>query len=81
MELVNKYLSSYVFKRVTEGTELSNASSVVYLENEKGNDTEPASNYVVDPKTLNPPTSNIKGNYEFYFSDYSTNFLRPAFLP
>ena len=71
-KLVNKYLSSYVFKRVTEGTELSNASSVVYLGNEKGNDTEPASNYVVDPKTLNPPTSNIKDSYEIYFSDYST---------
>lgn len=67
--LVNKYKgSSYLFKRVTEGTsDLTATSSVIYLADEKGSSTEPASNYVVDPKTLNPPTSDIGSYYDIYF--------------
>lgn len=67
--LVNKYNSqSYVFKRVTNGTDLLTNSAVTYLGNENGNATTVASNYVVDPKTLNPPTENIAADYDAYFS-------------
>ena len=67
--LVNKYnLPSYVFKRVTNGTDLLTNSAVTYLGNENGNATTVASNYVVDPKTLNPPTENIAADYDAYFS-------------
>lgn len=71
--LVNKYNSqSYVFKRVTQDINISPTSDVVYLGDEKGSSTEIASNYVVDPKTLNPPTDNIKNEYdEIYFPTYT----------
>ena len=71
--LVNKYNSqSYVFKRVTQNINISPTSDVVYLGDEKGSSTEIASNYVVDPKTLNPPTDNIeKEYYEIYFPTYT----------
>ncbi len=71
--LVNKYNSqSYVFKRVTQDINISPTSDVVYLGDEKGSSTEIASNYVVDPKTLNPPTDNIEHEYnEIYFPTYT----------
>lgn len=71
--LVNKYKSqSYVFKRVTQDINISPTSDVVYLGDEKGSSTEIASNYVVDPKTLNPPTDNIENEYdEIYFPTYT----------
>lgn len=71
--LVNKYNSqSYVFKRVTQDINISPTSDVVYLGDEKGSSTEIASNYVVDPKTLNPPTDNIEYEYdEIYFPTYT----------
>ena len=71
--LVNKYNSqSYVFKRVTQDINISPTSDVVYLGDEKGSSTEIASNYVVDPKTLNPPTDNIKNEYDkIYFPTYT----------
>lgn len=71
--LVNKYNSqSYVFKRVTQNINISPTSDVVYLGDEKGSSTEIASNYVVDPKTLNPPTDNIENEYdEIYFPTYT----------
>lgn len=70
--LVNKYNSqSYVFKRVTQNINISPTSDVVYLGDEKGSSTEIASNYVVDPKTLNPPTGNIENEYEIYFPTYT----------
>lgn len=71
--LVNKYNSqSYVFKRVTQDINISPTSDVVYLGDEKGSSTEIASNYVVDPKTLNPPTDNIENEYdEIYFPTYT----------
>ena len=70
--LVNKYNSqSYVFKRVTQNINISPTSDVVYLGDEKGSSTEIASNYVVDPKTLNPPTDNIENEYEIYFPIYT----------
>ena len=68
--LVNKYKQpSYVFKRVTNDANLSTSSAVTYLGDESGNETTVASNYVVDPKTLNPPTENIGDDYyDAYFS-------------
>ena len=71
--LVNKYNSqSYVFKRVTQNINILPTSDVVYLGDEKGSSTEIASNYVVDPKTLNPPTDNIKNEYDkIYFPTYT----------
>lgn len=73
--LVNKYNSqSYVFKRVTQDINISPTSDVVYLGDEKGSSTEIASNYVVDPKTLNPPTDNIEIENEYdeiYFPTYT----------
>ena len=71
--LVNKYNSqSYVFKRVTQNINILPTSDVVYLGDEKGSSTEIASNYVVDPKTLNPPTDNIENEYdEIYFPTYT----------
>lgn len=71
--LVNKYTSqSYVFKRVTQDINISPTSDVVYLGDEKGSSTEIASNYVVDPKTLNPPTDNIENEYDkIYFPTYT----------
>lgn len=71
--LVNKYNSqSYVFKRVTQNINISPTSDVVYLGDEKGSSTEIASNYVVDPKTLNPPTDKIEDEYdEIYFPTYT----------
>lgn len=71
--LVNKYNSqSYVFKRVTQDINISPTSDVVYLGDEKGSSTEIASNYVVDPKTLNPPTDKIENEYDkIYFPTYT----------
>lgn len=48
--LVNKYAGkSYLFKQVTQGTELTNPT-IVYLGNETVSDGK-ATNYVLDPKT------------------------------
>lgn len=49
--LVNQYADkSYLFKRVTQGTELTNPD-IVYLGNESASEGK-ASNYVLDPQTL-----------------------------
>ena len=72
--VVNKYVAndnyenSYVFKRVSENIELSN-NKVVYLEDEETQEGI-ATNYVIGPMTLTPPTlSNESHHYDnsFYF--------------
>lgn len=72
--LVNKYQHpSYVFKRVTEDVQLS-SSSIIYLGEEKGNATIPASNYVIDPKTFKPSTeTDLGAAYENPFSSTDWN--------
>lgn len=66
--LVNKYTGgTYAFKRVTNST---TDFTIDYLGAEKveGN---LAANYVIDPKTLNLPQTNIANSYDHYFSTYS----------
>jgi hypothetical protein len=66
--LVNKYTGgTYAFKRVTNST---TDFTIDYLgaENVEGN---LAANYVIDPKTLNLPQTNIANSYDHYFSTYS----------
>lgn len=68
--LVNKYIGgTYAFKRVTTST---TDYGIDYLGNEIGDNDTPVGNYVVDPKTLNPPTNNIEDEYEeIYFPTYT----------
>ena len=66
--LVNKYTGgTYAFKRVTNST---TDFTIDYLgaENVEGNR---AANYVIDPKTLNVPQTDIANSYDHYFSTYS----------
>ncbi len=66
--LVNKYTGgTYAFKRVTNST---TELTIDYLgtENVEGN---LAANYVIDPKTLNVPQTDIANSYDHYFSTYS----------
>lgn len=66
--LVNKYTGgTYAFKRVTNST---TELTIDYLgtENVEGN---LAANYVIDPKTLNVPQTDIANSYDHYFSRYS----------
>lgn len=66
--LVNKYTGgTYAFKRVTNST---TKLTIDYLgtENVEGN---LAANYVIDPKTLNVPQTDIANSYDHYFSRYS----------
>lgn len=66
--LVNKYTGgTYAFKRVTNST---TDFTIDYLgaENVEGN---LAANYVIDPKTLNVPQTDIANSYDHYFSRYS----------
>lgn len=63
--LVNKYTGgTYAFKRVTNST---TDFTIDYLGTEKveGN---LAANYVIDPKTLNVPQTDIANSYDHYFS-------------
>ncbi|WP_418827628.1 Mfa1 family fimbria major subunit [Phocaeicola sp.] len=63
--LVNKYTGgTYAFKRVTNST---TDFTIDYLGTEKveGN---LAANYVIDPKTLNVPQTDIANSYDYYFS-------------
>lgn len=68
--LVNKYTGgTYAFKRVTNST---TDSIIDYLGTEKVNvEGNLAANYVIDPKTLNLPQTNIANSYDHYFSRYS----------
>lgn len=66
--LVNKYTGgTYAFKRVTNST---TELTIDYLgtENVEGN---LAANYVIDPKTLKVPQTDIANSYDHYFSTYS----------
>ena len=66
--LVNKYTGgTYAFKRVTNST---TDFTIDYLgaENVEGNR---AANYVIDPKTLKVPQTDIANSYDHYFSRYS----------
>lgn len=66
--LVNKYTGgTYAFKRVTNST---TDSTIDYLGAEKveGN---LAANYVIDPKTLNLPQTDIAADYQPYFPTYN----------
>lgn len=66
--LVNKYTGgTYAFKRVTNST---TELTIDYLgtENVEGN---LAANYVIAPKTLNVPQTDIANSYDHYFSTYS----------
>lgn len=66
--LVNKYTGgTYAFKRVTNST---TELTIDYLgtENVEGN---LAANYVIDPKTLKVPQTDIANSYDHYFSRYS----------
>lgn len=68
--LVNKYTGgTYAFKRVTKST---TDFTIDYLGTEKVNvEGNLAANYVIDPKTLNLPQTNIANSYDHYFSTYS----------
>lgn len=68
--LVNKYTGgTYAFKRVTNST---TELTIDYLGTEKVNvEGNLAANYVIDPKTLNLPQTNIANSYDHYFSTYS----------
>ena len=66
--LVNKYTGgTYAFKRVTNST---TDFTIDYLgaENVEGNR---AANYVIDPKTLNVPQTDIAADYQPYFPTYN----------
>lgn len=66
--LVNKYTGgTYAFKRVTKST---TDFTIDYLGAEKVEENR-AANYVIDPKTLNLPQTNIANSYDHYFSTYS----------
>lgn len=69
--LVNKYTGgTYAFKRVTKST--TDLTTIDYLGTEKVNvEGNLAANYVIDPKTLNLPQTNIANSYDHYFSTYS----------
>lgn len=69
--LVNKYTGgTYAFKRVTNST--TDLKTIDYLGTEKVNvEGNLAANYVIDPKTLNLPQTNIANSYDHYFSTYS----------
>lgn len=66
--LVNKYTGgTYAFKRVTKST--TDLTTIDYLGTEKVNvEGNLAANYVIDPKTLNLPQTNIANSYDHYFS-------------
>ena len=71
--LVNKYNQpSYVFKRVTNGIDLSSLA-FTYLGNEIGGQNTPVTNYVIDPKTLTPPTADFNTNYDNHFTALNVN--------
>lgn len=66
--LVNKYTGgTYAFKRVTNST-TDFTFDYLGAENVEGN---LAANYVIDPKTLNVPQTDIANSYDYYFSRYS----------
>lgn len=66
--LVNKYTGgTYAFKRVTNST-TDFTFDYLGAENVEGN---LAANYVIDPKTLNVPQTDIANSYDHYFSRYS----------
>ena len=68
VNIYNQY--SFLFKRVTDRTDLSSDYNLVYLGDElPENGVGVASNYVIDPKTLDP--SFIPGDmtYAHYYSD------------
>ncbi|CDB97914.1 putative uncharacterized protein [Bacteroides sp. CAG:443] len=69
--LVNKYTGgTYAFKRVTKST--TDLKTIDYLGTEKVNvEGNLAANYVIDPKTLYLPQTNIANSYDHYFSTYS----------
>lgn len=69
--LVNKYTGgTYAFKRVTKST--TDLTTIDYLGTEKVNvEGNLAANYVIDPKTLYLPQTNIANSYDHYFSTYS----------
>lgn len=74
--LVNKYNQpSYVFKRVTNDTDLSSASlAFTYLGNETGGQNTPVTNYVIDPKTQTPPADDLlEMNYDNHFTTLNVN--------
>lgn len=67
--LVNKYTGgTYAFKRVTNSTTDFTIIDYLGAENVEGNR---AANYVIDPKTLNVPQTDIANSYDHYFSTYS----------
>lgn len=69
--LVNKYTGgTYAFKRVTNST--TDFTTIDYLGTEKVNvEGNLAANYVIDPKTLKVPSTDITNSYDHYFSTYS----------
>ena len=65
--LVNRYRSNtYAFKRVTDGTDLDNPI-IDYLGLEKTTADGIASNYVLDPKTIDGKNNN---DYTYYYTEY-----------
>ncbi|MBU3809341.1 MAG: Mfa1 family fimbria major subunit [Candidatus Phocaeicola faecipullorum] len=66
--LVNRYRSNtYAFKRVTDGTDLDNPI-IDYLGLEKTTADGIASNYVLDPKTIDGKNNN---DYTYYYTEYA----------
>ncbi|MBM6657303.1 Mfa1 family fimbria major subunit [Bacteroides gallinaceum] len=65
--LVNRYRNNtYAFKRVTDGTDLDNYT-IDYLGLEKTTADGIASNYVLDPKTIDGKNNN---DYTYYYTEY-----------
>ncbi len=66
--LVNKYTGgTYAFKRVTKST---TDFTIDYLGAEKVEENR-AANYVIDPKTLKVPQTDIAADYQPYFPTYN----------
>lgn len=66
--LVNKYTGgTYAFKRVTNST---TDFTIDYLGTENVEENR-AANYVIDPKTLNVPQTDIAADYQPYFPTYN----------
>lgn len=67
--LVNKYAgNTYAFKRVTAST---TDFTFDYLGTEKKDEQNHAANYVIGPKTLEPPQTDIANFYSTYFPTYN----------
>lgn len=67
--LVNKYTGgTYAFKRVTNST--TDLKTIDYLGAEKVEGNR-AANYVIDPKTLKVPQTDIAADYQPYFPTYN----------